>query len=96
MSNSARDFFSQACVLYDSRDGKIVHVYRNETFPGGRKKTDNEMAARATELAKRAGQDTTQLGILHVPPNGLEPGKVYKVDLGSKKLVGAPHRRKPR
>ncbi len=96
MNNSARDFLSQTCVVYDSRDGKIVHVYRNETLPGGRKKTDDEMAARATELVKRAGWDTTQLGVLHVPPNNLEFGKVYKVDLGSRKLIGAPHRRKPR
>jgi hypothetical protein len=92
MPNASDDFISQVCVLYDPRDGRIAHTHRSETYRGGKKKTENEMASRARECAARRGWDTAALEILHAPSGDLRTGKAYRVDPLKKNLVEIPRR----
>ena len=77
------------CVLYNLATGRIVHMHRVITLPGGRKVDDAEMERRIRERSVSTGRDGSGLGVLHVDPNTYKMGAVYQVDVGAKKLVEA-------
>lgn len=57
------------CVLYDSRDGRIVHYHRVVTLRGGRENTGEEIEKLAFETA-RLKHDAATLRVLrplHLP-----------------------------
>ena len=77
------------CVLYNLATGRIVHLHRVTTLPGGRKIDDAEMERRIRERSVSSGRDISGLAVLHVDPNAYKMGAVYPVDVGAKKLVEA-------
>ena len=83
-------FSEQVCVVYDPKDGRILHTHRRQVRSGGIKKKPDEVAVRALQLAGKCGHDTTRLEVLHVPSNGVGNGKSYKVDLSKRTLIEVP------
>jgi hypothetical protein len=77
----------KVCVLYDPKDGHIVHTHQVIILEGGRAVDDEEVQARAFRRATRLGKNTSKLKALHVPPKSLHPSTAYRVDLRSLKLV---------
>ena len=77
---------SKICVLYDPRDGRVVHTHRVITMPGGQEITDAEAEARAKERAKQAGRDIRGLSALRVAHEDCDGSSQYRVDLAEKKL----------
>jgi hypothetical protein len=78
------------CVLYNLATGRIVHMHRVTTLPGGRKVDDAEMERRIRERSVSSGREVSGLVVLHVDPKTYKMGAVYQVDVGAKKLVEAP------
>jgi hypothetical protein len=78
------------CVLYDPKDGHIVHTHEVVTFTGGRRVSDEEVKARAFKNATRRGKDTSNLKALHVSPDKIDRRSTYRVDLKSLTLIEVP------
>ena len=74
------------CVLYDPRDGRIVHTHNVITMPGGQDVTDEELEERARDRAQRAGHDISGLSALRVAAEDCDGSSQYRVDLAQKKL----------
>jgi len=68
------------CVLYDPSDGRIVHTHRSTTLASGKIKSDEEIEARAREIATEAGHDVKALHILHLAPEAYDASKMLVVD----------------
>lgn len=77
---------NKVCVLYDPRDGRIVHTHRVITMPGGQDVTDEELETRAKERARQVGRDVSGLSALRVAPEDCDGSSHYRVDLATKKL----------
>jgi hypothetical protein len=78
------------CILYDPRDGRVLHHHMVETYPGADKVDQKEVEERAHARAARFGTDTSKAKALHLSPNEVDPSKRYKVDLTSLKLIELP------
>lgn len=70
---------TQACVVYDTRTGAVVHTH---TFvpgePGGRMDTSTLADAALEAVAGRT--DREYLAVKEVPPEAFEPGSAYRVE----------------
>jgi hypothetical protein len=88
-------------VVYDHKDGKIVHYHRIETEPGARHPSNSEGESRALELATTLRKRSpSELSVLNLGKEELEVGFKYSVDLQRKALVkgeriNIPERQKP-
>lgn len=87
---------TQICILYDPQSGSIAHTHRVVTFRGGRRLLQKEVEARTLQLATRLGWNATELKVLHVTADDLEPTKSYKVDPQSLRLLSLPDRILPK
>ena len=77
-----------AFVVYDSKNGKIIHIHRFVAAEG-ELPTEDELAAQALENARRLHHRDSSFGmsVIRVAPKDLRPGVYYEVDLQRKKLV---------
>src|SRR5688500_9979587 len=87
ISSTAELEYHQVCIVYQRRSGKIVHVHEVLTLRGGETPTNEQVEARAVELAATKLKDRAALATLHVDPATLRPGIVYKVNVKARKLV---------
>ena len=78
------------CVLYDPKDGRVMHNHKVVVFPGAKKVDKKEVERRALERAARLGRDTSRLKALHVSEEECSPSSAYRVDLASLTLVKLP------
>ena len=92
---------SHICVIYDPKDGRIVHghVFVGErtglSRPDGRDARERE----TLEGARRNHGDVSRLRVLHAPADfRFAPGAAYRVDVKAGRLVErdrVPHQRLP-
>lgn len=61
------DDASKVCVLYDPKDGRVVHVHGVTVLHSGGGVGAAELEARARRLAEHFGKPTAGLRALHVP-----------------------------
>jgi hypothetical protein len=78
----------QACVVYEAKTGRVVHLHRVITLRGGKGPSKDAMEARALELA--GGGSRAEVKVLHLDPESLQSGSAYKVDLKKLQLVQSP------
>lgn len=78
------------CVLYDPKDGRVMHHHKVVVFPGAKMVDEKEVERRALERAARFGRDTSRLKALHVSEKECSPSSAYRVDLRSLTLVKLP------
>jgi hypothetical protein len=78
------------CVLYDPKDGRVIHHHMVVFFPGSKMVDEKEVERRALERAARFGRDTSKLKALHVSEKECKPSCRYRVDLTSLTLVELP------
>lgn len=79
---------NKLCVVYDPESGRMHHLHRVVTFEGGSEPSPEQIAADALKAfhglhAGRHGKFET----LHVDHDAIEPGKKYRVDVQTKRLV---------
>jgi hypothetical protein len=79
----------RACIVYHPTTGEIVHIHHTVTLRGGVIPSDQEVEARATELALKntKDRDLSRFKTLLVAPDHLEPHKAYKVHPKKRELV---------
>jgi len=75
------------CVIYDKKDGRIIHTHQIMTLPGASPPTEAELEAEARKLASRiAGKPMSAIAGLPVKTEDLQIGTDYRVDLKKKVL----------
>jgi hypothetical protein len=91
----------KCCVLFDPKDGSILHTHRVVTMDGAAETPDQLVEERTRQLAKELGLDAASLELLHIDPKLIEPGVIYKVDrrkrsliAGKRETIGPTARRK--
>lgn len=83
-----------ACVVYEAKTGRVVHLHRVITLRGGRAPRREEIEARALELAGK--RTAAALKALHVEPASVDGVGDLKVNLKALKLIATPARVPPR
>jgi hypothetical protein len=83
------------CVLYDPKDGRIVHHHMVASFPGGQGANEEEVEQRTLARAASFGTDTSKLKALHVSGKDCDPSHRYKVDLKRLTLIELPKPERP-
>ena len=78
------------CVLYNPKDGRVIHNHMVVFFPGSKMVDEKEVERRALERAARHVKDTSKLKALHVSEKECSPSSRYRVDLKSLRLVELP------
>jgi hypothetical protein len=90
--NGTKPEAQQICVLYDPKDGRIIHHHMVLTYPRAQKVDEKEVERRAFKRAESFGTDTSKAKALHVSAKDINPSNRYKVDLASLKLAEIPKR----
>lgn len=80
---------SEAVVLFDPRDGRVVHVHHSIVLEGGTRSEPEEMCRRAVTHARGLGCATDGLETLHVADYVPSPTPLV-VDVGRRVLVRLP------
>ena len=83
------DTASQVCVLYDPRDGRIVHVHGSTAIHKERAGSKAQLEERAMQHAKAFGHSVAKLKILHVPLSAIQQRGTLKVE-GEALVVSSP------
>ncbi|HKS81896.1 MAG TPA: hypothetical protein VJR23_10370 [Candidatus Acidoferrales bacterium] len=74
------DDASRVCVLFDPKNGRVVHVHGVTTLPGGKKVGESEMAERTLARAKSLGHQVSGLKSLHLPVSAIRGRGPFKVN----------------
>jgi hypothetical protein len=77
----------KCCVLFDPKDGSILHTHRVVTMDGAAETPDQLVEERTRQLAKELGLDAASLELLHIDPKLIEPGVIYNVDRRKRSLI---------
>lgn len=81
------DRASKVCVLFDPKDGRIVHVHGMTTLDGAREVNEAELERRAVGLARAFGHEVAALKALHVPISAIRQPGTLKVNAEGSGLV---------
>src|SRR5215469_10721928 len=81
------------CIVFEPSNGKIVHVYRIRMIEGAEVRSQEAIAERALELAKKHAAKADTLDVIHVDPTVLGERGQFKVHTKSRTLgfVGSRH-----
>ena len=78
-----------AVVLYDPRDGRVVHIHQFFVFEGGEEPEEETRARMAHDTARQAGHDVGALELLHADSATLASGTGYRVDTKARVLIAS-------
>lgn len=81
------DESSRVCVLFDPKDGRIVHVHGVTILPGGKHVSEAEVEGRTRSCASALGHSITGLRHLHVPMSAVKGGGGFRVNAEGTGLV---------
>jgi hypothetical protein len=79
----------KCCVLFDPKNGAILHMHRVVTMEGAAETPDKLVEERTRQLAEGLGLDVASLELLHVDAKVIQPGVKYTVDRGKRSLIAA-------
>ncbi|MGL5809595.1 MAG: hypothetical protein ACRCYQ_06610 [Nocardioides sp.] len=77
-------------VLYDSSDGRIVHLHETLTMDGAERRSADDRRRSAREVAAELGAAVDDLEIVEIDDFAIEPDTAYRVEAGTRKLVEVP------
>lgn len=81
------DRAAKVCVLFDPKDGRIVHVHGATKLDGAKEIDENELERRAIGHAKSFGHEVAGLKALHVPISAIRQPGTLKVNAEGSGLV---------
>jgi hypothetical protein len=92
------DDLSRACVLFDPKDGRIVHIHGVTTVRKERACTNDQLEERLVRHAQAFGHSVAGLKILHVPLSAVQQQGFLKVDEKGASVIASarPSRRELR
>jgi hypothetical protein len=71
---------SKVCLVFDPKDGRVVHVHTVTFLDAQRRIEPAEMEAEARRHAEHFGHAAGRLKILHVPPAAMRGRAAVKVN----------------
>ncbi|MGL4174726.1 MAG: hypothetical protein ACRCSN_01515 [Dermatophilaceae bacterium] len=74
-------------VLYDRATGGVAHVHHSITMEGADRRTTAQRRDAARAAAASAGASVEDLDVLDIDDFAPEPGRGYRVDLVTRRLV---------
>lgn len=81
------DDASKVCVLYDPKDGRVVHVHGVTVMHGGKEVSHAELEQRTMRHAQTLGHFIEGLKPLHLPLSAIRHGGGFKVSPDGAGLV---------
>jgi hypothetical protein len=81
------DQSSRFCVLFDPKDGRIVHIHGLTVLGSEARITDKDLEARAVERAKAFGREVAGLRALHLPISAMWKRGPVKVNEAGNAVV---------
>jgi hypothetical protein len=81
------DDASKVCLLYDPKDGRVVHVHGVTTMPGGKVVSHSELEERAKMHAKAFERSVEGLKPLHLPLSAIRQVGGLKVNSNGTGLI---------
>jgi hypothetical protein len=81
------DKSSKVCVLFDPKNGRVIHVHGVTTIRKDRGCTKSELEERTVSNAKAFGHSVAGLKTLHVPISAIRQRGTLKVDAKGERLV---------
>jgi hypothetical protein len=83
-------------IVYDRKDGRVVHVHRFTTIGSGSPRTDEDMEQKALGFLKTPSHDSgPDFAVLHLRQRLLKPKASYRVDLTTSQLIEAENASSP-
>jgi hypothetical protein len=73
-------------VVYDGKDGRVIHVHDSVTLPGGHRPSKDDLERTALSHARKRHADAT-LHVLQVNPDEMKEGTSYRVDPAKRQLI---------
>ncbi len=77
---------THVCVLHDD-NGTILHMHRITTFAGAHARSEQEIEREVRALAAERGHSDPKSHALHARNLELDPTKMYRVDIRSRRLL---------
>ena len=71
---------SRACIVFDPKDGRVIHVHAATTLAGAKKSTDAELEKDAKRHAETFGHSLTGARMLHLPMAAMQQQGPFKVN----------------
>ena len=81
------DEASRACILFDPKDGRVVHVHGVTILAGGQEVSQAELEKRTRTHAQHFGRSLDGLKTLHVPLSAMRQHRRFKVNADGSGLV---------
>lgn len=74
------DSAGRACVLFDPKNGSVVHIHGMTALPGTKQISAAQLEKDAAEHAKSLGHSVAGLKFLHVPASAVGKPGPFKVN----------------
>ena len=84
------DDLSQVCVLFDPKDGRVLHVHGSTTLHSKAGLAKSELEARARNHAAHFGKSVAGLKALHIPIADLRRNGALRVNKSGDGLLPSP------
>jgi hypothetical protein len=89
------DEASRVCILFDPKDGRVVHVHGITVVHSRGGITESELEARARKNAEHFGKSVAGLKALHVSMAAIRQNGKLRVNAGGDGLVPSPRSSRP-
>jgi hypothetical protein len=84
------DDASKVCILFDPKDGRVVHVHTATELHSQNTLTESEMEERARRYARHFGKSVEGLRALHLPLAAVRQPRLLRVNATGNGLVPSP------
>jgi hypothetical protein len=84
------DDLSKVCILFDPKDGRVVHVHGSTALHSKGTVPTSELEARARKHAEHFGKSVAGLKALHVPLSAIRENGGLRVNKAGDGLIPSP------
>ncbi len=74
------DTLSRNCIVFDPKDGRVIHVHTVTTLVGAKQTTDAEFEMDAKRHAEAFGHSLAGARMLHLPMSAMQQQGSFKVN----------------
>lgn len=88
------DEASRVCILFDPKDGRVVHVHGVTVLHSSGPVSESELEARARKHAEHFGKSVAGMKALHVPVAAIRQNGKLRVNAQGDGLIPSPRNSK--
>jgi hypothetical protein len=86
------DGASKVCILFDPKDGRVVHVHGSTVIGSPNAIAESELEQRARRHAEHFGRATAGMKALHLPAEVVRQHRGFRVNERGDGLISSPPR----